>query len=186
MSATMVLYKEVHLNKYREELLESHRKPDWDKTHGCFTVAKMVKRFNIKTMVDVGVCCGHTAAEVLALNQVEKYLMVDSWANDSLYFKVRNNFHDKAVEIYREDSMAAVKRIDDGCFDLVYVSGVNFKRTMEDLRGWYGKLKDGGILIGSGFNPPDSGVKQAVLKVFPKEIVNVNLGLDSNYWVFKE
>jgi len=178
------------LNKYREELLESHRSASWDKTHGCFTVTRLVKRFKVKVMAEIGVCYGHTASEVLSLNQVEKYYMVGVWQKDDNYFRVRNNFHDKAVEIFREDSMTAINRIEDEILDLVYINAGNtYKRTLEDLCGWSRKLKVGGILIGNGFNHPkniDFGVKKALFRVFSKEHINVNLGEDSNYWIVKE
>ena len=172
------------MNKHLESLLESHRQDDWS-NHGCFTVVRLVKRFKVKVMAEIGVGFGDTASEVLALNQVEKYFMVDSWENEANYLRVRNNFHDKSVEIYREDSMSAVEKFQDGCLDLIYVdAGYTYKRTLEDIRGWYKKLSCGGILVGDGFNA-DSGVKDAVLKVFPRENVNVNMSKDSNYWVFK-
>ncbi len=173
------------MNNHIKSLLESHRQPEWDSNHWCFTVARLVKRFDVKTMAEVGVCFGHTAAEVLALNQVEKYFMVDSWENEANYLKIRNNFHDKSVEIFREDSMSAVGKFEDGSLDLVCIAGISYKRTVEDLRGWYKKLRYGGILVGDGFNP-DSGVKEAVYRVFQRENVNVNMSNDSNYWVFME
>jgi len=173
------------MNKYRENLLNSHQEADWDE-HGCFTLAHMVKRFKVKIMAEVGVCFGHTASEVLALNQVEKYFMIDNWASDEIYMKVKDNFQDSCIEIIKEDSMTAIKRIDGGSLDLVYINGRTYKRTIEDLQGWYKKLKVGGILLGDGFNHPTYGVKQAVHRVFPKECINVNLSKDSNYWVFKE
>ena len=171
------------MTKYREELLESHRLPNWDDSHGCFAVAKIVKEFNVKVMAEIGVCLGHTAAEVLALDQVEKYFMVDNWVNENDYFKIRNNFHDKCVEIFREDSMSVVDRFEDECLDLVYINeSYTYKMALEDLRGWYRKVKAGGILVGRGYSQ-NCGVKQAVSRMFPEESINIK---DSIYWVFKE
>lgn len=177
------------MNKYRENLLEKHRKSDWDVTHGCFTVARMVKRFNVKIMAEIGVGLGHNASEVLALNQVKKYYMIDSWASEDNYLKIKNNFHDECVKIIREESMAAINKVDDESLDFVYIDTGHYsiRHTLEYIQGWYGKLRIGGILLGNGYNHPKlSGVKQAVHRIFSKECINVNMSKDSNYWVFKE
>ncbi len=173
------------MNEYRKNLLESHKRPDWDDSHGCFTVARMVKRLNVKVMAEIGVSFGHTAAEVLDLNRVEKYFMVE--ASEENYFRVRNNFHEKCVEIFKEDSMSAINKFEDECLDLVYINaGSGFKGILESLRGWYKKVRRGGILLGDGLDDPNTYVKQALFRVFPRENVNMNLSKDSTFWVFKE
>ena len=65
------------MNKYRENLLKAHRRPDWDKTHGCFTVSKLVKAHKAKVIAEVGVCVGHTATEVLNDNRLKEYHLID-------------------------------------------------------------------------------------------------------------
>ena len=176
------------MNKYRESLLESHRESEWDDAHGCFTVARIVKLFNVKIMAEIGIGVGHSAAEVLALNQVKRYYMVDNWASEDNFLKIRNNFQDECVKIIREDSMTAIDKIDNGSLDMVYIdAGYTYRHVLEDVRGWYEKLRIGGILLGDGYNHPNHcGVKQAVHRMFSRECVNVNMSNDSIYWVFKE
>ena len=111
------------MNTYRENLLKTHRKPNWDKSHGCFTVAKLVKLFNAKVMAEVGVCVGHTATEVLAENKLKKYYMIDHWKDEKKYSLIVDNFQ----ECYpmREDSIKAIKHFSDEKFDLVYIETIH-------------------------------------------------------------
>lgn len=177
------------MNLYRQRIFNSHRHSDWDKTHGCFGVSELVKRFKVKVMAEIGVSIGNTATEVLANNRLKKYYMVDVWKNEKIYKAIKDNFQDKCVEIIRTDSISALKLIEDESLDLVYEdAGHTYERTVEDTHGWIKKLKHGGVLVGDGYchpRHPNYGVKQAVHEIFKKEEVNVNLGLDSIYWVVK-
>jgi len=178
------------MNAYRQKLLNEHRKPDWDKTHGCFTVSKLVKRFKARTIAEIGVCMGNTAAEVLNDNEIDFYFMVDHWKDTpELYEKVLKNFDADNVSVMRMDSSDALAIVPNECLDLVYIdAGHTYKKTRQDILGWYKKLKPGGVLVGDGFNHPRHpkyGVAQAVRKIFAKKDINVNLGPDSNFWVQK-
>ncbi len=166
-----------------------HRQPDWDKTHGCFTVSRLVKRFNAKVIAEIGVCLGHTATEVLNDNKIKQYYMIDHWENNDNYLKIVNNFYDCGLEIIKAKSWDALGMVPDYSLDLLYLdAGHTYPQTIRDLKTWYKKIKHGGVLVGDGFNHPKHpkyGVKRAVLQIFKPEEVNRNLGSDSNYWIYK-
>jgi len=153
-------------------------------------VSKLVKRFKAKTIAEIGVCMGHTAAEVLNDNKIDFYFMIDHWKDtEELYQKVSKNFDADNVEVMKMNSNEALALVPNKSLDLAYIdAGHTYKKTRQDILGWYKKLKPGGVLVGDGFNHPRHpkyGVALAVRKIFDKSEVNVNLGPDSNYWIFK-
>ena len=174
------------MNTYRQKLYETHRKPSWDKSHGCFTVAKLVKLFNAKAIAEVGVCVGHTAVEVLHESKLLYYLMVDTWRDETKYKLMLDNFASPVVEIRREDSMEALKNIDDESFDFVYIDTFHtYAQSKREIKGWIKKVRRGGVLAGDGYGYRGGRVKQAVHEIFSADQVNINTGPDYVFWVMR-
>lgn len=58
-------------------------------------------------------------------------------------FKKHNN-----VNIYRDYSLSAVNRFNNGFFDWIYIDGNHdYEHALNDLKAWYPKLKQGGFLV---------------------------------------
>jgi len=176
-------------NEYRNKLYEKHREPSWDKAHGCFTVARLVKAFNAKVIAEIGVCVGNTAVEILHENKLLYYLMVDHWKDISKYELILNNFSSTGVEIKRSDSMEALKYVDDESLDFVYIdTNHSYKQAKREIFGWIKKVRRGGVLAGDGYGyirNGDNGVKRAVHEIFSADQINVNLGPDCVFWVMR-
>ena len=176
-------------NIYKEKLYFEHRKPNWDKTHGCFTIAKLVRLFKAKVIAEVGVCIGNAAVEILHENKLLYYLMVDCWKDERKYKLMLDNFASPVVEVRREDSMEALKSVEDEQFDLVYVDTIHtYEQSKREIRGWIKKVKRGGILAGDGYGFKKNGingVKRAVHEIFSAEQVNINCGPDCVFWVMR-
>jgi len=72
--------------------------------------------------------------------------------------------------VMRVTSMEAVQIAEDEYFDFVYVDGCHtYEATIEDVRHWWSKVKEGGVLCGDDFGADHPGVAQAV-KEFSKEV----------------
>ena len=172
-------------NEYRDRLYKMHREPSWDKSHGCFTIARLIKLFGAKVIAEVGVCVGHTAVEVLHENKLLYYLMIDIWRDDTKYKLMLENFASPVVEIRREDSIEALGRIDDESFDFIYIDTFHtYEQCKRETLGWIKKVRRGGVLAGDGYGYKD-GVKRAVHEIFSKDQININLGPDYVYWVMR-
>lgn len=171
---------------YIKALLEIHRRKDWDKTHGCFGVSYLVKAFNVKRIAEIGVCEGHTAAEVLTDNKLEKYYMVDFWFDEN----VPKSFTQPCIEIIKKRSMDALKQISDNSLDMVYIDARHeYKEVKEDMLHWYKKLKIGGVLVGHDFDHPRHpkfGVKKAACELFRVGEIFINYGGNTLFWVLKQ
>lgn len=177
-------------NQYQKKLLEDHRKPGWDPTHGCRQVARLAKLFNVKRFVEVGVCLGHTAAEVLDACNLKQYYMIDTWPDLKKYQLILDNFDSPKTTIYRGDSVKAAQKFYAKLVDMVYLDTFHtFDQTLAEIRAWYSLIRKGGILVGDGYGyklDKKEQVTAAVHQIFPPRMINVNKGPDYIYWIVRE
>ena len=123
--------------------------------------------------LEIGVKQGDFATAVLSRwTNCEMYYLVDPWAHQANYSdhanvaqNVQNEFFDQTKEklhrfeergtelVYlREYSSTAVDKIPDNSLDFIYVDARHdFQSVSEDLRLYWPKLKNGGILSGGDF-----------------------------------
>jgi predicted O-methyltransferase YrrM len=177
-------------NGYRIKLLKQHQQPDWDKTHGCPTIAQLARLFKVKKMAEVGAAYGHTATEVLDKAHIVQYYMIDVWSKEEIYQTIIHSFGDDSrVVILRKDSILAAKDFNNESLDMVYLDTYhNYNQTVKEIHAWIKKVKRGGILVGDGYGYKVDGkeqVKRAVHEIFNNEQINVNLGKDYIYWIMR-
>lgn len=140
--------------------------------------------------VEIGVCQGGFAHGVLKLWQGKEYVMVDPWKQQprNVYKECTDGMnYDTAyaacvgltkeypiAKTMRMLSVDAVPKFPDNYFDWVYIDGNHcFEAVMQDLDGWYPKLKVGGVFSGHDFYtdinwPHWCEVKKAVMEWLPK------------------
>lgn len=118
----------------------------------------------IKECVEVGVCVGSNAAEILVGLQPWRIYLVDTWLP---YFEY-NTLQDKTkeyercvnlfkgnpqVHIQRMTSIDASKTHPDKHFDFVYIDANHeYDSVMLDIKSWWPKVKIGGFLCGHDAN----------------------------------
>jgi len=75
------------------------------------------------------------------------------------------------IELIRDYSTSAVSRFSDGMFDFVFIDGCHqYDAVFKDVRAWWPKIKDGGLLCGHDFNTGWIGVTKAVTEFCLNEI----------------
>jgi predicted O-methyltransferase YrrM len=144
----------------------------------------MVNRFDNAHFVEVGVWLGKSAAymavEIINSNKQIKFDCVDTWRgslehqNDPL---VQNNLLFEAFTNYtrpvsniitpiQTTSIQASLMHSDGSLDFVFIdAGHSYNEVKEDIRVWYPKVKEGGVLSGHDYedpNHPFPDIKKAV------------------------
>ena len=79
------------------------------------------------------------------------------------YKQVKNRFiNKKGVEIMKMDSLSASQKFSDNYFDFVYLdANHDYDFILSDLKAWFPKVKNQGILFGDDYNRP-YGVNKAV------------------------
>lgn len=183
-------------DNYRSRLLRLHREKNWDPLHGCFIIADLIKRFSCKAIAEIGVCAGHTAAEILDRNELSVYYMIDPWVwqdtsgtgytGEIAYQQVVKAFMEPCVKIMRMTSLEASCLTPDNSLDLAFIDAVHdYKNIRQDLSLWWPKVRKGGVLSGHDYNHPDPGygVKKAVDEKFASD--QIHLENDSVFWVKK-
>lgn len=78
--------------------------------------------------------------------------------------------HGDTIEIVPASSLDAACRFPDNLFDFVFIdSSHTYEQTKAEIRLWWRKVKDGGILAGHDYNDGDGkDVKRAVDEVIPR------------------
>lgn len=78
------------------------------------------------------------------------------------------------VKIMPIDSLNASCRFADGHFDFVFLDSSHlYQQTRAEIRLWYRKIKEEGILAGHDFN--DKEVNNAVTEVIPKKVTRTDI-----------
>ena len=148
-------------------IVESLESVGTDVCHGC----------------EVGVWKGNTSRVLLKRFPHLFLWMVDSWKIEGVQWRTtQSNIQEslkEAIEstqfardrcnIVEQLSMDAVMQFRDELFDFVFINADHtYKAVYEDLRGWWPKVRDGGILCGDNYNDrleryrQKWGVKKAV------------------------
>lgn len=162
------------------------------------SIKVMKKVFNLSLVkgVEVGVDMGLNAKSILTELNVEKLYLVDAWINykgfngddkniEKKHEFVLNEFkEDKRIEIIRELSINAIKKIDDGSLDFAYIDANHlFEYVYQDIDLWTKKVKEGGIIAGHDIIK-HSGVLKAVKKYCIENDFVFNIELPD--WYFKK
>lgn len=143
---------------------------------------------------EIGVEKGINATSILNELNIEKLYLVDSWINYKGIRVYRINIlddyrlvselfrADKRIEIIRDFSSNAVKKIGDNSLDFVYIDGNHsYDYVYQDITLWTPKVKKGGFIAGHDIIL-NKGVTEAI-KDFCFER-NINFIIDVPDWYF--
>jgi hypothetical protein len=139
---------------------------------------ELINRMDLKIGADIGVDKGDFSLILLEKTKLNKLYCIDPWINDfgsdfrPGYFdksgdvrmtQCLNNLHnyikDRAI-IFRDYSVEAAKKFEDGSLDFIYIDGDHSLAFLLDLYAWVSKVKIGGIISGHDFkNGRNSGIK---------------------------
>lgn len=144
---------------------------------------------------EVGVQSGDNAEYMLNALDMKKLYLVDVWDKyvvnqeildtSDLYEDVRKRFAGKNVEIIRDTSTMAAKKVKEWDLDFVYIDGNHmYDYVWHDLRHWWVKIRRGGVLCGHDFSPQWMGVLGAVWE-FAKEMGLQVQFKDIDWWIVK-
>ena len=160
-----------------------------------------------KVGVEIGVHKGRLSCRLLAANGAMFLHMVDPWADSGGTYKETDDYiarytqeqHDDAMrkaleavkpfegryQIHRMTSAQAAPSFDDESLDFVFIDGDHsYEGCALDIKLWWPKLKDGGLLSGHDYvDEKNYGVQRAVNEfVGDREL---RLGLNNTWYITK-
>lgn len=131
---------------------------------------KILRAANVKLMAEVGVWKGDVAKKILENCEfIEKYYMIDPWANlpdwnkpcnvaqevfDTAYSEAleKTKFASKKTVVLRGRTKEIIDRIPDNSLDFAYIDGDHTLRGITiDLIKLLPKIKEGGLIGGDDF-----------------------------------
>ena len=153
---------------------------------------------------EVGVYRGDYSAQIykyltkkqfnLNLYLIDQWLAGDKY-NDYVshdlevaYQHTKKRFKDnKNINIMKTSSSVASKEFEDEYFDFVYIdANHDYKFVLEDLKLWFPKVKNKGILFGDDYNRP-YGVSKAVAEFsYEKKLIVHFTDNGNQYYLLKE
>lgn len=173
-----------------------------DQKIGLFDLCNYVKnKLGTKIeMVEIGAYCG-ASGKIFAENFTDGIInSVDPWEkyieDCSIYDINKQEYELKEAEIIFDyiaknhkniikNKMSSVeynKTIKDESLDFVYIDGNHqYSSVLEDIKIWYPKIKNGGILAGHDYNW--DSVKRAIFDFFQK---NPDKTFCDHSWVFNK
>ena len=133
-------------------------------------LTKLIKENNFKSFCEVGCYKGEVIREVMENCDLDRVIAIDN--------TVRTSFKDPLVEYMVVPSMEAVKKIEDGSLDLVFIDADHrYEAVKEDIIAWLPKIRKGGIISGHDYDYPRyRGVTEAVDEL----LTDFNLELDAD------
>ncbi|KAI2495870.1 methyltransferase domain-containing protein [Fragilaria crotonensis] len=142
-------------------------------------LGSILEKENMTVGVELGVQRGYFSSSTLdQWPSCKEFHLVDLWAHQENYHDFanfdqaeQNNIYDEAIErtkpwkdkihVCRNYTSVCVKNMPDGHFDYIYVDARHdFKGVYEDLRAWWPKLREGGIMAGHDYVTQDDGPEQ--------------------------
>ncbi|OGH41728.1 MAG: hypothetical protein A3H79_00895 [Candidatus Levybacteria bacterium RIFCSPLOWO2_02_FULL_36_8b] len=162
-------------------------------------LAKYFAELGFKTGVEVGVYKGGYSIDLCLANPELKLYCVDIWGiNDQLSSEKNKRIHQKIYKyakwklarhntvLIRDFSINAAKQFDDNSLDFVYIdSNHAYNEVSQDIAGWTGKIRPGGIVSGHDYDWVD--VKKAVDEFILKHNYKLYTTEDENcsWWFIK-
>jgi hypothetical protein len=140
-------------------------------------LAKVYRHLGYKRGAEVGVAEGRYSKQMCEMNPGVRLLCVDCWAryrgnvrggpqmqhdrNLEITWRILEPFD---VEIVREFSMDAVKKVEEESLDFVYIDANHaFDYVMQDIIEWSKRVRSGGIVAGHDYyHFREAGVVEAV------------------------
>lgn len=153
--------------------------------------AQIIRSADVRNMAEVGVWKGDFTKQILKqCNFIERYYMVDPWANlpdwnkpfnvssqafDDVYDEAikKTEFASQKIVVLRGCTKDVIDDIPDNSLDFVYIDGDHTLRGITiDLIKLFPKIKDGGIIAGDDFinNPWQHGINYEPTLICPFSI----------------
>jgi len=165
-------------------------------------VVSLVQESQVKRMAEVGVHRSTLLKSILRSSwaaSIEEYAAIDLWIAwgrtkpeqaDALFTYADGlKWWFPQLAVYREDSLSAAARWDDGHFDFVFIDADHsYESVKRDITGWYPKVRSGGLLCGHDYGPPPRGkhpghpgVAVAVKEIFGDK----HISTPSTVWILE-
>jgi hypothetical protein len=138
-------------------------------------VSNLILENNCKTGAEIGVYFGGLSEVLLLKNNLDKFYLIDSYPlllfgdqlkADLYYLNLLSRMKEiktNNFEIIREDSKLFVNNIPDNSLDFVFIDASHeYEDVKLDIKDWYLKVKQGGLVMGDDYNILTPGVIQAV------------------------
>jgi len=151
--------------------------------------------------VEIGTFEGYNALGICRycnpkkLYLIDPYLVYDSpvdtniWKQEdweNIFERAKKKLEEYPVEFIRKPSTESANKVPNG-LDFVYIDGDHrYESVIEDIRTWYPKIKNGGLL--GGHDLMESGVKDAVTTFVYSDLKN-NPTLTfrwNDWWITKQ
>lgn len=155
------------------------------------------QKFNDKAIkgIEIGVFKGNNALEILNHVNISKLYLIDPFETHSKY----NNWDDyeglvrkklssfsNFYKLFVDFSYNVVNVFDDNSLDFVYIDGDHcYEAVKKDIKLFYPKIKEGGIIGGHDYTPRYPGVARAVLEFQDEMSIQVR-GVKNDFWFEKK
>lgn len=162
-------------------------------------LAGLVQSINARSLVEVGCKEGKTTGFLLNEFLELHVTAIDPWGpvensyedyQDWDYSKIETEFWQHVGDnkdrctMLRDLSLPAASTVDDGSQDIVFIDAAHdYDNVLADIKAWWPKVREGGILCGHDFQHKFPGVHRAVAKCFP--LLRVSIMPDS-VWVVQK
>lgn len=185
---------------YRRSLVDS---PSWNPVFKV--IESLIKKFNVKTMVEIGVARGHHSAHLLEAIPDLLVYSIDPWGYFPDEYDNMYSYHTLADDekLYRQAAellkpfgrrsnilrctSSRATRLINETLNMVHLDGDHsYEGIKEDIKNWWGKLKVGGILSGNAYgHNAHPGVAKAVNEFINKKGLKLNLEISLVWWIMK-
>ena len=145
---------------------------------------KIINENGYKNFVEVGICEGEMASNLIKNDNINPYIMIDNEPKIGFYdfFRSLENKikKDREYSFMRIPSVNASRLFADNSLDVVFIdANHSYETVLEDIKVWYPKVRKGGVISGHDYEHPSfGGVKMAVDEFFGDINESFNLDYD--------
>ncbi len=137
-------------------------------------------------IVEVGVADGYSALmlayKLTMLGKKFRLTMIDNCdygrgdQANTIMKNIINSGLGESINFIQAGSLDTSCKFNDGSLDFVFIDASHkYEETKADIRLWYRKVVDGGILAGHDYSSPENeGVGRAVNEVIPDKVLKIN------------
>lgn len=184
------------------QILQQKFEPTWKSAYKI--LPRLIRSHGFKIGVELGVAFGGHSEAILKNTDVKKLYGVDPYRNltdyqdplnlpqkdfDSMYRFVQKRMRPFGTRYkhIRRLSYEALPFVPCN-LDFIYIdANHSYEGVTEDIRTWFSKIRDGGIISGHDYGHPNfQGVKKAIDEYFNRFNLKINFDKSGVWWVKKE